>query len=119
MSGEPLQTNAADPEQVEHGARKAKRQQRRRTALMRQQLSTPDGREFVWELLRELGIYGDAFGSPEVVYGFLGARRKGLKLLAEVMQHPERFLEMQAEAFDRDDRDGEENKAARTPRATT
>ena len=115
----PLQTNAIDDGQRKHADRKVKEKGRRRVALMRQQLSTADGREFVWLMLRELGLYEDAQGDVERVYGFLGRRRAGLRLLGEVMQHPQRFLEMQAEAMARDERDNQENDAARTPRATT
>lgn len=108
-----LQTNAADEAQVAHARRKTKERKRRAYRLMRQQLSTPDGREFVWNELQEHGLYADAYGNAEAVFAFLGRRREGLRLLGEVMKHPRLYLEMQREAFERDARDAAENEASR------
>lgn len=111
---EPLQTNAADPDQVAHGARREKDGRRRRNALLKQQLSTPDGREFVWSELERHGIHDDVMGSTEELQRFVGRRSAGLELLREVYRHPEAFLLMQQEAIARAQREADSNKAART-----
>lgn len=119
MSDRDLVTNAADETQVKRGARKEKDRERRRRSLLRQQMSTPDGREFVWSELEAAGIFADCVGGVEAVYGFLGRRRQGLELLVEVMtHHAKEYLLMQGEAIARDERERRDNAAARTPAAT-
>lgn len=118
MSDRDLVENAADERQVTRAAQEERARVRRRRSLMRQQLSTPDGREFVWNQLQDAGIFEDCSGPVEVVYAFLGRRRAGLKLLIEVMQsHSKEYLLMQGEAIARDKREREGNAAARTSAA--
>ncbi len=115
MADTDLQTNAADPAQVDRGKRKERDRERRRRALLRQQLSTADGREFVWTELAAAGIFEDCYGSIEAVSAFLGRRRRGLELLVELMTfHAREYLLMQSEALSRDERERRENVAART-----
>jgi hypothetical protein len=108
-----LQTNAADGEQLGRAKRKVADRLRNRGALVRQQMSTYEGRMFVWEELAAHGIYEDVSGPVEVVYQFVGRRREGLRLLAEVTKHPQFYLQMQSEAMARADRERRENQAAR------
>lgn len=117
MSGE-LQTNAADERQIQFARRKAKRDKNRKRSLLKHQLSSADGREFVWNELERHGIYEDIAGPVDIVYARLGRRSAGLQLLGAVMEHPELYLQMQAEAIARKKRDAEENDASRTPRVT-
>lgn len=119
MSGDELQTNAADEQQLQFARRKAKREKARRRGLLKHQLSTAEGREFVWNELERHGIYEEIAGPVDVVYPRLGRRSAGLQLLGAVMEHPELYLQMQAEAMTRKKRDGDENRASRTPRVTT
>jgi hypothetical protein len=107
-----LQTNAASETQASRVRRKVKDRQRRAHRLMRQQLSTADGRELIWNELAQHGLYEDCSGDVATVYAFLGRRREGLRLLADVMRHPDHYLLMQQEAMQRDERDAAENQAA-------
>lgn len=113
-----LQTSATDVDQLAHAQRKEKDRARRRFTLLRQQLSTPDGREFVWQELERHGLYQAIYGPVEFVYTQLGRRAAGLELLADLQRHPQAYLQMQNEAIARDEREARENQAARTRRAS-
>jgi hypothetical protein len=66
-------------------------------------MGAPEGRRFVWRLLREAGIYNSSFvgGSPDITAFKEGARNLGLTLLAEIMtEASESFLTMQKEAIE-------------------
>jgi hypothetical protein len=119
VSKRDLVTNAADPEQVKRAGRKTSDRVKERAHAMRVQLSTPEGRAFVWTELSRHGIYEDCAGPIEIVARFLGRRSAGLELLAEVVRHPKLFLLMQGEAMGRDEADAAENVAAHTASATT
>jgi hypothetical protein len=118
---EPLQTNAGDDEQVSAGRRIERARERRRRAVLRQQLSTTDGREYVWGLLAEMRIFAAIHGDEQQVYMALGLRNYGTAKLAElVARHPKEYLLMQQEAMARTEREQREALAARTkPAATT
>jgi hypothetical protein len=109
-----LQTNARSRRQVVRAERKTTDRARRADDLMREQLSTPLGRELIWNELERHGLYEDVTGGVETVYAFLGRRRVGLQLLAEVMRHPRAYLLMQQEAIARDQREALETEAAAT-----
>jgi hypothetical protein len=111
-----LQTNAADPDQVAHGREKTKRREQDDTALVREQLSSKQGREFVWKVLRMTGLYAHIGGDVEAVYTAIGRRSLGIELLGEVNRHPELYLQMQNEAIARAKRERDENRAGRTRR---
>jgi hypothetical protein len=114
---EALQTNAADEAQITRARRKVKDRRRREHALMAQQLSTYDGREFVWRELERHGIYREIGGTTDAVFTALGRRSAGLELLADVMSHPQQYLLMQNEAMVRAERESKDNQAARTAAA--
>lgn len=113
MNEEPIQTNAADPEQVTYGRRKEKDLERAYGALWRMQLSTSHGREFVWTLLGGMKLF--AWIASDDLQA-LGIRNKALEYWAQALRHPELFLQMQNEAIARDKREREGRRAARTPR---
>ena len=117
----PVQTNAADADQVQHGSRVTKERARRRLALWRQLLSTKDGREWVWEVLlpdlgvRQTGLHLD----PYQLYALEGRREVGRKYEALLTQEFSRqYLEAQAESYARDEQQRRENAAARVKRTT-
>jgi hypothetical protein len=118
---EPLQTNAADERQLAHARRVEKERGRRRLALWRQLLSTPDGREWVWDVLlpelgvRETGLHLD----PYQLYALEGRREVGRKFEGLLgREFPQQYLEAQGEAIARAERQARENQAARATRAT-
>lgn len=116
MSDRELVTNAVDEEQIARARRKVRDRERRTLALWRQQMSTADGRELVWSLLGECQIF-EYIGGADVnaVYMQLGLRNFGAQLLARLMaNHSREFLLMQNEAMARDQRERQENVAART-----
>lgn len=118
---EPLQTNAADEQQVAHAGRVTKARRRRSRALWRQLLSTPDGREWVWEvLLPELGLFESGITlDPHQLFALEGRREVGRRFYALLTtEYPEKFLEAQAEAMERATRQERENQAARVRPAT-
>jgi hypothetical protein len=112
--------NAADPTQVQYGARKEKRASETRVELLRTQLSTPAGRRFVWdEIERHQVFHRVRVWSREAVYEFLGRRESGLDLWWEVSQgFPEALVLMQQEAQARASRETRERQAVHTPRAS-
>jgi hypothetical protein len=102
MNGpEPIQTNAADPEQIAVGRRAARDDARAQKARWRVQLSTAEGRQFVWD-----EIFGDGFlfeHIDTVEVQKLGVRNRMLKWWAFCQAHTSLFLQMQAEALKRAD----------------
>lgn len=114
---EPLQTSAIDEEQLQFAARKEKDAARAQLARWRRQLSTEEGREFVWtELFGEFRLF-DHIDSADLQA--LGVRNTALRLWALVQRHPDLFLQMQNEAIARTKRERDERRASRTPRAST
>lgn len=102
LLGGALQTNAANLRQRNFAHRVEKRRAARRSTLLRAQLATVEGREFVWGELERHGIYDLVTGAADAVYPFLGRRQAGIELLQELMRdHPTFYLQMQAEAVER------------------
>lgn len=102
-----LVRNAADVEQVTRGARQVRDREAERHALLVAQLSTYQGRHFVWSLLEACGVDDLVEGSADQVQRFLGRREIGIALRRDVMtRHPQAWLTMEAEAIDRQQRDG-------------
>lgn len=94
--------SSSNEKQVAAASRRDQRRIDARVALVQTQLATYEGRQFVWEEFERHGIDDLVSGSPDLVNRFLGKREAGLELRTEVMtQHPERYLEMQAEAMKR------------------
>jgi hypothetical protein len=117
MSDRAQVRNAADPEQVRRAARRDRRRADDRADLVKAQLSTYEGRRFVWEELARHGLYESITVQSSMIYALSGRRDAGLELLAEVQQHADLFLLMQSEAIKRAERDDRETDAAHTPSA--
>lgn len=114
---EPLQTSAVDEGQLAYAGRKVKDLARAQLARWRHQLSSYEGREFLWtELFGELRLFDHI--EPSDVQG-LGLHNLGVKWWAFVQQHPDLFLQMQNEAIARGKKEREERRAMRTSRAVT
>lgn len=127
MSGETQDTgrvlvkNAADVEQVRYAERKTKDRASRELQLWRAQLSTPDGREFIWSTLRHFGLFESGVGlSADALFALEGRRDVGRRWWSFITSRlPREFLTMQREAMDRDERDARGNAAARTAPAAS
>jgi hypothetical protein len=113
-----LQTNAASPAQARTAKAAEQRRELARAELIRVQLSTPQGREFVWSMLGRCAIFEHIAGAIEDTYRGLGRRDVGLELWGEVNQHPELFLLMQNEAIARAELEGATRVSARVRRRT-
>jgi len=101
----PLVRNASSPKQAARAKREVKDRHARRQARMRQQLKTYEGREFLWELIGECGVFEEIAGTNETVRELLGQRRVGLRLMADAGAHPDLFRQMQTEAVARAERE--------------
>ena len=110
---EPVQTNASDARQVAHGRKRERTQADRRRELFRWALSTKEGRELLWELLRDLGYLRHIGGPLEAVYGQAALHNQACLWLKEVVVHRDLFLQMQNEAMKRDAQVAKESRAAR------
>lgn len=109
------QKNAASEEQRNRAAKLDQRDADRRAERVSTVLSTPAGREFVWDELVRHDVYDRAgLIDSTVAQGlFLGRREAGIELLEELMtQHGELFLLMQAEAIARMQRADDDDQAA-------
>jgi hypothetical protein len=116
---EAYQSNAADPEQIDYATRKTKDKLRRRRELLRWSLNHAEGRELWWAVLLPLfGLHQHQGGAAETVWGQVALHNVGCALLAELTQHRELYLQMQAEAFKRDEREKRETEAVRVVRAS-
>lgn len=92
--------NAADEKQVAFGGKHEARQAQLRRELVRDQMATARGREYVWAQLEAAGVYDIHDGPLELVYARNAVANEGRRLLAELMTlHPDAFLHMQAEAL--------------------
>jgi len=111
---EPIQTNAADPDQVAYGRRSARDEARAQATRWRHQLSTYEGRQFLWEEIFGDGFLFEHIDTAEVQK--LGVRNRMLKWWAFTQQHPQLFLQMQHEALKRAECVG---KTRRKERSTT
>jgi len=109
--------NAADREQVRDAARRERRRAEERRGLVRRQLSTYEGRQFVWDELTRHRLFESITVQSSMIYALSGRRDAGLELLAEVQEASELYLQMQNEAIARKTRDDRETDAAHTPRA--
>jgi hypothetical protein len=67
-------------------------------------MGMPEGRRLMWSTLDLLGVYSDTGHTDPIQVGrFLGARSKGLQLLAEIIEVcPDEYLQMQVEAMRKD-----------------
>lgn len=110
----PIQENAADEQELALAQFLQSELRREQLAEDRQQLSTQEGRAWVWGELERSGIFEDISGPIEQVYAALGRRRHGLALLIRTQQHREQFFQMWGEALKRRSKHAERVAAART-----
>lgn len=100
----PLVTDTTSPRQAERARRKTKDKLRNDVALMKHQLSTYEGRQFVWREIERHGVYEDIVSNSDgFVREMLGRRREGLRLLVEAGRHAELCNQMTTEARARSD----------------
>jgi hypothetical protein len=118
MSDRAQVRNAADADQVKRAGRRDRHLAEDRTALLATQLSTYAGRQFVWQELERHAIFQSITVQSSLIYAMSGRRDAGLELLAEVQEHTDLYLQMQAEAIHRAKRSDRETDAAHTPSAT-
>lgn len=110
-----LVKNAGNEKQVRYAKKREQRQIQQERELLRDQLSTPRGREREWALLEQFGIFDTHDGPMEYVYAMNAVANVGRRHYARLMaDHPEAFLLMQQEALLRSrqqDRDVEQAQA--------
>ena len=96
----PTVPNAADEAQVQGRKRKAQVQQERRTAALKEVLASRAGRDVIWNLISEAGVYRTSFNTNALAMAHAeGQRNVGLRLLANVMEASlSSYLLMQDEA---------------------
>ncbi len=117
METRALVTNAANRDQVKDAGRREKRRAEQRRGLIAKQLSTYEGRQFVWEELTRHRLFESITVQSSMIYALSGRRDAGLELLAEVQGSAEHYLLMQNEAIARQAREDRETDAQHTPRA--
>lgn len=114
LEDDALQTNASDPAQQEHARWSEKEALKRRREVWRRQLSTGEGREFVWMLLRDCGFLQHIGGSVEAVYGQAALHNQVCAWVGrDIAPHPELGLQMQMEARKRAEQQRRGNRTAR------
>jgi hypothetical protein len=85
MSEEQLDYNAAEPEHVKGRKEKLKTRDLQKKGALRELLTTPDGRMWMWDLLSLCGVYHSSFSSDALVMAFNEGRRDaGSRLIAEI-----------------------------------
>lgn len=68
------------------------------------------GREYVWGLLAECGIYRSSWHDSSLIHFNEGRRDVGLRILDEIMRRcPKQYLAMQSEAMARASKPEEED----------
>jgi len=98
----PLVEDTSDPQQVAFGRRKERDLVQEDRERWRTQLSTYEGRAFVWAVLGRLPGTQDIHGDTAFVYRELGRRSVWLELYVAIDQHPELAAQMQQEGLARD-----------------
>jgi len=100
MSAKARTANAADPRQVRAMAQLEKRREQRWGDALRAVMATPQGRAFVWAMIRRAGIYESPFDMHGGMQSFkIGRADVGRELMAEVLRlAPDEYLLMEAEA---------------------
>lgn len=121
MNDDVVQTNASDPEQLEHARFTEKERAKRRRELWRWLLSQGEGREWLWEIgLRELGMFHRIAGSLEEVYGQAALHNLACDWLrTDITPNRELYLQMQNEALRREEQQRRGNRASRVRRSTS
>jgi hypothetical protein len=113
---EPLVTNAADPDQLDHASRTLRETRNLELADLRTVLALPAGRRWFWRELRRHNLYGSVTrASSAEMYAASSLRDTGLEMLGEAYDvDPELCATMEAEARARARREERELAAVRT-----
>jgi hypothetical protein len=107
--------NAASPAETTAAQKRRERRERRRHRVLKAVLSTPEGREYLWDLIARAGVYETPFAIEPVLMAFKAGRQNfGLEIVKELTQnHPAEFLAMEREARSRQQAHESEVIAAR------
>jgi hypothetical protein len=99
MKDEPY--DSGNETQVKHKKTRAQLREETHKADWRAQMSSVQGRRFVWAWLSETGIYRDCTATESYQLGrFAGKRSFGLQILGELLSIcPNEYLLMQSEAM--------------------
>ena len=84
--------------------------EKQRQAVIEYMMDHALGREYVWGLLAECGIYRSSWHDSALIHFNEGRRDVGLRILDEIMRKcPKQYLAMQSEAMDRASKPEEED----------
>ncbi len=90
--------NAASEKQVKNAERKVRSIEVKASDDLRAVLSSPNGRRFIWRLLKDCKIYEESFTGNSTTFYNEGRRSVGLKILDSVMKADvDMYLKMQLE----------------------
>lgn len=109
----PLVTDTTSTKQAERARRKTRDRLRSTAALLKHQLGSYEGRQFVWWLIEQTGVFEDVVGSDASVREQIGRQRIGRMLLAETGRFDELFNQMFVEGRQRATLEKREAEAAR------
>lgn len=111
----PLQTNAANPQQLRHATRKEKQRLERRLGALRAVMATPEGRMVMWELLERAGIFRSIWHPSAQIHYNAGRQDFGHEILAWLTDADEEaYLTMEREMRTLARRESNEAEAVRT-----
>lgn len=113
MSDQPLQTNAADVDQVRRADAKVKSAADQAFSDLAWVLSDRRGRRWFRRELARHGLYESITRTNSLIYVLSGRRDVGLEMLGDVVAHEELYLLMEKEAREDARRAADENAAAR------
>lgn len=95
--------NAADRKSIRDAEKRAKLAERNRAEVLVGVMSTVPGREWLWNLLDVLNVFGSPIAEdPHRTYFLLGEQNAGKRLMADAMQFcPDLFIQAMREANQR------------------
>lgn len=98
-------TDVGDVKQVKQRKNKAELVMERNTEELRQILSTPGGRYYLWKLMHISGMYNRSYTpDPYQMALAIGARDVGLMIREDILSaHPSIFNTMEIEAKEREE----------------
>jgi hypothetical protein len=118
MSSKKAHTNAADPRQVWIAEKLEERRLSRWVSSLGAVMGDPNGRAFVWAVIRRAGVYESPFDPHGSVQSHkIGRGDMGREILAEVLRHyPAEYLLMEKEAREVEALERAQIEASRTRR---
>jgi hypothetical protein len=96
MSDEETPYDAGDPAAVKARARTAKQRESSKRSVIRQIMSSSEGRAWIHEVLSMSHVYSSSFSTNALTMAYSeGERNIGLRITADIVSaSPERYLEM-------------------------